>query len=109
MNLQQIKQAISEGKKVYWSSLLYEVIYDDKNKDYLIKCTSSNGHSIGLTWTDGVTMNGKEEDFYILDKPTKDSWNREEARDLVRYALGRLTTGSDWNVDDVEEWLEKNV
>lgn len=55
MNLQEIKQAISEGKKVYCDTLAYEVILDSKGQ-YLIKCGS---HCIGLTWADGVTLNGK--------------------------------------------------
>ena len=62
MNLTEIKAALKAGKKVYWSNSLYEV---KKSKDdYVIQCKSNN-HCIGLTWTDGVTLNGKEEDFYI--------------------------------------------
>ena len=62
MTLEEIKTAIAEGKKVYWSNIGYEVV---KTKDdYVIKNTS-NGHPIGLTWMDGVTLNGKEEDFFI--------------------------------------------
>lgn len=62
MDLQEIKQAISEGKKVYWSNTSYEVI--KSNDDYLIKCNNNN-HCIGLTWEDGTTLNGKESDFFI--------------------------------------------
>ncbi len=65
MTLEQIKQAISEGKKVHWSSGLYEVVKDNIGQ-YLIKC-SSNDHCIGLTWADGQTLNGKEKDFFIND------------------------------------------
>lgn len=64
MNLEQIKKAIAEGKKVYWSSGLYEVIKDDRNQ-YLIKC-SSNGSCIGLTWADNKTLNGKESEFFTI-------------------------------------------
>jgi hypothetical protein len=32
--------------------------------DYVI-VHQDNLHGIGLTWNDGVTLNGKEEDFYI--------------------------------------------
>lgn len=63
MTLQEIKDAIDSGKKVCWSNDMYDVI-KDKLGQYLIVC-SSNQHTIGLTWADGVTMNGKEEDFYI--------------------------------------------
>jgi hypothetical protein len=63
MNLQEIKQAISEGKTVHWENQLYEVVLD-KLGQYLIKC-KMNGHCIGLTWADGTTMNGEEKQFYI--------------------------------------------
>ena len=62
MNLEEIKQAIEQGKKVHWSNAGYEVIKDNIGQ-YLIKCTSNN-HCIGLTWQDNVTMNGKECDFF---------------------------------------------
>ena len=62
MNLQEIKQAIDQGKNVYWCGPGYKVIQDNAG-EYLIKCTSNN-HCIGLTWQDNVTMNGKESDFF---------------------------------------------
>ena len=61
MQLSEIKQAIKDGKKVFWSTTAYEVIKDAKGQ-YLIK--HGNGHCIGLTWSDGVTMNGKESEFF---------------------------------------------
>ena len=63
MTLEEIKKAVEEGKKVHWSHSGYAVICD-KIGQWLIVC-SSNNHCIGLTWLDGVTMNGKEEDFFI--------------------------------------------
>ena len=62
MTLEQIKQAIEDGKKVYWASKSYEVIKDSVPQ-YLIHCIPNN-HYIGLTWRDGVTLNGKEEEFF---------------------------------------------
>ena len=62
MTLIQIKQAIEEGKNVYWSNIGYKVI-KDKKENYLIKHHS--GNCIGLTWNDETTLNGKEEDFFI--------------------------------------------
>lgn len=61
MTLQQIKEAVDRGETVYWSSHLYKVIKDDN--DYYIKAPSM---LIGLTWADGKTLNGKEEDFYSI-------------------------------------------
>jgi len=62
MTLQEIKHAVNIGKAVYWKQDNYVVKYDQK-AGWIIVCTS-NGSVIGLTWTDGVTMNGKESDFY---------------------------------------------
>jgi hypothetical protein len=66
MNLDQIKAAIEAGKKVCWRTFGYEVIKDTIGQ-YLIRC-SYNGHCIGLTWSDGKTLNGKPEEFFV-DKP----------------------------------------
>lgn len=64
MTLTEIKQAVDTGKRVYWKTLRYEAV---KSKDdYSIVCEST-GSCIGLTWTDGTTLNGKEEDFFIND------------------------------------------
>ena len=63
MNLEEIKQAINNGFKVYWKQRNYVVIKDSIGQ-YLICCVSNN-HCIGLTWQDGVTMNESESDFYI--------------------------------------------
>jgi len=63
MNITEIIEAIDKGKHVYYLTYAYEVIKDSKGQ-YLIK--SGNGHCIGLTWVDGITLNGKEEDFYEL-------------------------------------------
>lgn len=62
MTLQEIKQALDDNKKVYWSSLAYQVIKDKKG-EYLIKHYS--GACIGLTWVDNVTLNGNEAEFFI--------------------------------------------
>jgi len=63
MTLPEIKRAIAEGERVYWSTDLYEVILDSIGQ-YLIVCKLNN-HTIGLTWMDGVTMNGEEDEFFI--------------------------------------------
>lgn len=63
MNLQEIKQAIADGKKVKWASDAYDVIKDNIGQ-YLIIC-NLNEYTIGLTHQDKITMNGKEDQFYI--------------------------------------------
>lgn len=62
MKLEEIKESIESGKKVFWKHDNYQVI---KGKyEFLIEC-QSNKHCIGLTHKDEVTMNGEEQDFYI--------------------------------------------
>jgi hypothetical protein len=63
MTLAQIKAAVDAGKTVHWANEGY-VVNKDRNGDYLIVFTS-NKSTIGLTWKDGVTMNGKPEEFFL--------------------------------------------
>jgi hypothetical protein len=83
MTLTEIKAAIENGKKVFWSNPTYEVIRDARGQ-YLIQ--HANGHCIGLTWQDGRTMNGKEEDFYSAKEIVlPESINtEEEAKQYIR-------------------------
>ena len=64
MTIEEIKEAISQGKEVFWTNLAYQVI--QSKDDYLIKC-SLNGSCIGLTWADGVGMNGNPDEFFIKE------------------------------------------
>tara|TARA_R110000824_G_scaffold174477_1_gene352649 strand:- start:274 stop:495 length:222 start_codon:yes stop_codon:yes gene_type:complete len=69
MNLEQIKATVESGKTVHWASKAYRVIKDSIGQ-WLIRC-DINGHCIGLTWKDGVTMNGKQEQFFVGEYNTK--------------------------------------
>lgn len=62
MKLQEIKNAVLSGKRVFWANKAYEVKF--KHDQWYIFC-SLNEHIIGLTWQDGTTLNGKEKDFFI--------------------------------------------
>ena len=62
MTLDEIKSEIDKGHKVYHHNKAYQVIKDDIGQ-YLIYC-NLNGYVIGLTWRDGITLNGKEQDFF---------------------------------------------
>jgi len=66
MKLQEIKDAVLAGKTVYWKNSNYKVLNDDNN-DWLIVYNhgQSNQNCIGLTWRDGETLNGEEEDFKV--------------------------------------------
>lgn len=68
MKLAEIIANVVAGKTVCWRADNYIV----KNwgttlePNCCIVCTTNN-HGTGLTWLDGITMNEKEEDFYIKD------------------------------------------
>lgn len=62
MKLNEIKQAVLEGKKVHWANTAYRV----KEFDGVFYIEhSGSGSSIGLTWRDGITLNGKESEFFV--------------------------------------------
>jgi hypothetical protein len=63
MTLEEIKQAIADGKKVYWSNLAYEVIKDSIGQ-YLVKCHINNSY-VGLTKSDDVTLADNPEKYFI--------------------------------------------
>lgn len=62
MTIERIKSAVESGERVFWSNPAYEVIKDEIGQ-WLIKC-HLNGHCIGLTWQDEITLNGKEAEFF---------------------------------------------
>lgn len=66
MTLDEIKAAVDAGKVVHWANRGYTVI-KDRFGEYLIAWR--HGHAdasyIGLTWRDGVTMNGTPTQFFI--------------------------------------------
>lgn len=65
MKLQEIKTAVDKGQKVFWSNENYQIVKSEN--EYLIKSISNN-NIVGLTWKDGKTLNGKEDEFFI-EKP----------------------------------------
>ncbi len=79
MTLDEIKRAVDAGKTVHWKNPAYQVIPGFPGA-YLINCTL-NDHCIGLTWADGVTMNGKPDDFYIDPQPPAGYTAEELERD----------------------------
>ena len=63
MTLQEIKNAVLAGETVHWMNSGY-VVYEDSAGQWFIVCTT-NDSAIGLTYLNGLTLNGKEEQFYI--------------------------------------------
>mgnify|MGYP003652850649 CR=1 FL=1 len=69
MTLNEIKEAVRSGKTVCEGTPAYEVrlhTFKDGAEQWLIKCIHNN-YCIGLTWADGVTLNGSN--FFIKDEP----------------------------------------
>lgn len=66
MTLDEIKAAVERGDTVHWANPLYTVIRDSIGQ-WLIAYMPGTSHEnyIGLTWMDGVTMNGRPGEFYI--------------------------------------------
>lgn len=61
-NAQQIMDAVDRGEAVFWSSLRYPV-----RKDRLGQYFIGEGPGmVGLTWADGVTLNGQLDEFFTL-------------------------------------------
>lgn len=63
MTLQDIKRAVESGETVHWASVAYRVVLDAVGQ-WIIVC-SHNDHAVGLTWRDGVTLNGEPEQFFV--------------------------------------------
>jgi hypothetical protein len=63
MTLNEIKYAVEKGRSVHWANDGYSVIKDNLGQFLVI--FEPNQSCIGLTWQDGITLNGKESDFYI--------------------------------------------
>jgi hypothetical protein len=62
MTITEIKAAVESGRKVYWCNKNYEVIKDSLGR-FLIRSICNENYT-GLTWQDGVTMNGREDQFF---------------------------------------------
>ena len=63
MTLEEIKEAVNKHIEVYYKSSNYVVT---RSGDEYFIMALGNGHTIGLTHMDDVTMNGKEEDFFMM-------------------------------------------
>ncbi len=70
MNLQEIKNAVDSGVIVHHHHAGYRVIKGAAG--YMISNVYNN-NCIGLTWRNGVTMNGKEADFYIPETEDRET------------------------------------
>lgn len=66
VTLDQIKAAVLAGKSVHWKHDYYVVRHTCGQRWLIVYREGEHGeNSVGLTWTDGTTLNGKESDFFI--------------------------------------------
>ena len=63
MDLQTIKAAVLNGQTVCWANTAYVVKYHERGGFNIVY--TPTGHCIGLTHQDGVTLNGKESEFFM--------------------------------------------
>lgn len=63
MAVDEIKAAVLAGKRVHWANTGYSVMVDTLGQWLII--FAPNNNAIGLTHRDGVTLNGREDEFFI--------------------------------------------
>ena len=63
MDLKTIKAAVLNGQTVCWSTTAYVVKYNERGGFNIVY--TPDGNCIGLTHKDGVTLNGKESEFFF--------------------------------------------
>ena len=95
MNLTEIKAAIAEGKKVYWSNEGYEVIRDNIGQ-WLIHCNINDTY-IGLTHRDNVTMNCNHEGEFFMLRP-----------DPIKAVMGKFSIVDLRKAREIAEHFDSN-
>ena len=64
MKPKEIVKGLQAGMNVYWQTESYPVISDPAGINFYIKSLAT-GHCIRLFQSDGQTLNGNEEDFFV--------------------------------------------
>lgn len=90
MKLEQIKAAVAAGLPVYWKNCAYRVMQDSGSASGFSIVYNPGGRGenrTGLTWQDGVKLNGLEEDFHVaessLDLCVDDALSERPASEAV--------------------------
>lgn len=94
MTLIEIKTAVDAGKRVCWANVGYEIVHDSCDQ-WLIWCRSNDNY-IGLTHSDDVTMNGREDQFFIDDTVEADPVIHalEKAQRCLQQARRQILDGT---------------
>lgn len=69
MTLEEIKHAVTSGKTVCWRDTGYEVenSHEIAGEPQWESVYTKTGNSIGLTWSDGKTLNDEPQDFFVKE------------------------------------------
>ena len=70
MTLKEIKEKVDAGFRVCWATPAYEVVHDEVDQ-WLIWCVNNDSYT-GLTHSNGITMNGSEDQFFVDETVTQD-------------------------------------
>ena len=70
MTLKEIKEKVDAGFRVCWATPAYEVVHDSVDQ-WLIWCVDNDNY-IGLTHSDDVTLNGREDQFFVDETVAQD-------------------------------------
>ena len=65
MTLAEIQSAVLTGNTVYTGNPNYVVVHDSIGQWLIV--SKANGYTIGLTWTDGKTLNSYG-DFHVVTR-----------------------------------------
>lgn len=109
MTLREIKTAVESGKRVCWSNTGYEVLHDEVGQ-WLIWCRANDNY-IGLTHSDDVTLNGREDQFFIDDGVVADSGVHalEKAQRMLNRARCEILAGTGSNGKGVSRGLAMEI
>ena len=97
--INDIKNAVLSGNRVFWKNDSYEVIKDSKNQWMIAFRQGQSGENyVGLTYRDGVKSDYNPKDFYIKGKSvnmkTKTKFDStSDARNLINSVVEKFPKG----------------
>lgn len=108
MTLEEIKAAVDAGKTVHWKNEGYVVV---KGKHGYLIVFTHNDHATGLTHRDGVTMNEREEDFFLgTDASLKGrEGNDDQLSGVLPTPVGQQQDRPDPGLDLLEKHLSSGL
>lgn len=74
MTLDEIKNEVNAGRKVYWMNIGYTVVKGGNEWSIVWNHGGRDENCIGLTWRDEQTLNGKPGEFFTRKTPFRLSY-----------------------------------